>query len=193
MFNYTKYRMPQACELVAKENKKENKKEKKKEKKYLGFLIGYNQQKGLWILLGNGDVKTFYRDEIKSLNPVKVEKKRQIKRIGFMHSQTSTPILKPSEENLNLFISSNGEEISFKAALKIKKHRVMFIKSQQSQQWDGSLPVFEFGKSKELQFSGTGDKSSKWNDNRRLVDRDHRLQDRKSRRTRPTYQRPELF
>ncbi len=104
MFNYTKYCMPIATQLGSMAGET-----------YLCFLIGYDQQKGLWILLEDGSVKTFYRDEIKEIKPI------------------SSP---------------------FKYK---ESHRVMRIRTMQSQQWNPDLlPKFELGKSQEFQFSGVG-------------------------------------
>jgi len=39
-------------------------------KTYLGYLVGYNQHRGVHILLKDGTVKTFYRDQIEELKPI---------------------------------------------------------------------------------------------------------------------------
>lgn len=40
--------------------------------KHPGWIVGFNQHKGLHILIEDGSVLTFFRDEIKKITPIKV-------------------------------------------------------------------------------------------------------------------------
>lgn len=59
MFDYTKYCLPISTELKAMDGKT-----------LPNYLVGYNQHRGVHILLKDGSVKTFFRDEIKEIKPI---------------------------------------------------------------------------------------------------------------------------
>lgn len=56
--NIRKIRMPVGAELEAADGKI-----------YIGYLVGYNQQKGLHILVKSGAVLKFFKDEVKKIIP----------------------------------------------------------------------------------------------------------------------------
>lgn len=108
MFDYTKYRMPIAAEIEA-------------DKKYVGYLIGFNQQKGLWILLKEGNIKTFFRDEIKEIKPINnpgfaYKESPRVMSIRAMQSQQWNPDLLPK------FELGKSQEFQFSGVGPTKKH-----------------------------------------------------------------------